>query len=214
MLKCTAGAPDRTQFEILLAEARKQLKNSEIARKRLREVTKRATYACLYGSTAENLFLKLRTDEKLREMGVEVTIDQCKFFVAMFPRLWPKIEAWRRQAVIDATANQETISGLLGRKRPFPLGRHDATQDFNFPVQSFGSDLVGMCILDLWEKMDRKCDWLILQMHDAIVVETDEDRAEKVARLVTQCMTSEVTLNGHKCLFPADARIGRSWDVV
>jgi DNA polymerase I-like protein with 3'-5' exonuclease and polymerase domains len=214
LLRNAKTATDLAQFEILLAEAAKQYKFSEVGRKRLREVTKRATYACLYGSTAENLFLKLRSDEKLRDMGIEITLEQCQFFVQMFPKLWPRIEAWRQQAVVDATSSRETVSALLGRKRPFPLGRMDPTQATNFPIQSTGADIVGLGVLDLWDKMDRERDWLILQIHDAIVVETDEDRAEVVAGLMTQCMTCEVEINGYKCLFPCETRIGKSWDVV
>lgn len=211
----SASSPlQRRQFEIRYAEAQKQYKESGTAMKRLRELTKRATYASLYGSTAENLFIKLRSDEKLRDMGMEIEPEQCVRFVQMFPKLWPRIEAWRKQAVADAVANQEILSPLLGRKRPFPLGRLDPTQAVNFPVQSFAADLIDMCMLDLWEKLDRKRDWIILQIHDALVVETDADRGQEVAKLVETTMTSEVELNGHKCLFPAEAKIGQSWDQV
>jgi DNA polymerase I-like protein with 3'-5' exonuclease and polymerase domains len=210
-----ASSPlQRRQYETLHKEAKRQYEESAAARKRLRELTKRATYASLYGSTAENLFVKLRSDEKLRSMGMEIEPIQCVHFVQMFPQLWPKIEAWRRQVMLDAAAAQQSISPLLGRKRPFPLGRLDPTQAVNFPIQSAGADLVGMEILDLWEKLDRARDWLILQIHDAIVIETDEDRANTVLDLVVHTMTSEVELNGHKCLFPAEARIGQSWDQV
>jgi DNA polymerase I-like protein with 3'-5' exonuclease and polymerase domains len=204
----------RRQYETLYNEAKKLCKENETIKKRLRELTKRATYASLYGSTAENLFIKLRSDEKLRDMGMEIEPEQCTRFVQMFPQMWPQIEAWRRQAVLTAVANKESVSALLGRKRPFPLGRLDPTQAVNYPVQAFAADLMDMCMLDLWEELDHERDWIIMQIHDAIVIETDEDRAEEVAALVTQKMTSVVELNGHKCLFPADAKIGQSWDQV
>jgi DNA polymerase I-like protein with 3'-5' exonuclease and polymerase domains len=168
----------------------------------------------LYGSSADNLFLTLRTDEKLRDMGIEITIEQCQFFVKMFPKMWPKIEVWRQNIVVSSMTAKESVSALLGRKRPFPLGRLDATQAVNFPVQSSSADLVGSEMLDLWEALDLERDWIILQIHDAVVIETDEKRAEEVAQIVTRCMTSVVELNGHQCLFPCETRIGQSWDVV
>jgi len=135
-LMASATSPlQRRQFETRFAEEQKQYKESGTAMKRLRELTKRATYASLYGSTAENLFIKLRSDEKLRDMGMEIEPEQCVRFVQMFPQMWPQIEAWRKKAAIDAVTSQEIVSPLLGRKRPFPLGRLDPTQAVNHPVQ-------------------------------------------------------------------------------
>jgi len=68
--------------------------------------------------------------------------------------------------------------------------------------------------VEAMDRMDRKRDWIILQIHDALVVETDEDAWEEVAALVQDCMTCTMELNGYKCLFPSEAKIGRSWDTV
>jgi DNA polymerase I-like protein with 3'-5' exonuclease and polymerase domains len=55
---------------------------------------------------------------------------------------------------------------------------------------------------------------VILQVHDAVVVECDESDAEKVRSIVTESLSQEHSHEGLTIRFPADADVGRSWAEV
>jgi DNA polymerase I-like protein with 3'-5' exonuclease and polymerase domains len=54
----------------------------------------------------------------------------------------------------------------------------------------------------------------ILQIHDAVVFECDEDDQDLVKKLVVESFTREVTHEGITVNFPVDAKSGKSWAEV
>ncbi|UCC74934.1 MAG: hypothetical protein JSV86_10410 [Gemmatimonadota bacterium] len=126
------------------------------------------------------------------------------------------VEAWHQQLLRDVATKREMRSFLYGRRRCFPLGNAEESTVFNFGVQATGADFMDtglLRVVDALPDVDPTAE-VILQVHDAIYVECDEDKADDVCTAVSDNLTQEHTHNGVTIHFPADAKIGDSWDKV
>lgn len=188
-------------------------------RKILRGLTKNGLYGAMYLGSAETIQKTLQarslkeTDSEFAEAMRRVSKKQCQDFVDAIPRLWPAIETWRKWAVQDAIANQQVVCPLSGRRRVWPLGMLDATQAVNSRVQTFAGSLMNERFLYLTTALPKEAK-IILQVHDSVVVECPEEMAQDVLKIVTDTMTTDLTLGGRRCMFPVDAKIGRTWAEV
>lgn len=77
-------------------------------------------------------------------------------------------------------------------------------------VSGSSADLIKVAMLNLWKKYKSKLD-IKLQVHDELLIEVDEDKAEKYLRIVQKVMS-----NSMKLLVPikAEGKIGSSWRSV
>jgi DNA polymerase I-like protein with 3'-5' exonuclease and polymerase domains len=101
----------------------------------------------------------------------------------------------------------------LGRRRCFPLKQFELSEVVNFPVQSTGADIINLGLMDVMPRLPLTT-FPILQIHDAVVFECDEDDQELVKQLVITSFTRDVTYEGITVHFPVDARAGKSWAEV
>lgn len=172
-------------------------------RKELRDLVKRGEYGGFYGGSVETLYASI-----VKEMP-DVTLADVARIVQVIASRMPGVETWHQQLVRDAMSG-EIRSAILGRRRTFPLGNGELSVIYNFPVQATGADIVDLGILRLVPELPDDCH-LILQGHDAIVLDVPEDIAEDVAPLVTECLSQEFEVNGTKMFYPANAAIDKCW---
>lgn len=149
----------------------------------------------------------------------------------------------------DGPLGGEIKSGFLGRRRVYPFNRCSQSEIFNFPIQASIAELVNRGLLRLVaalaqqgllldvtayarsvlaaEKAGQPCPTIrglgafpVLQVHDQLVIECDDEDALRVRVLLEEAMLTTVT---HTCLrtgntnvmlFPAEAKIGRTWAAV
>ena len=78
-------------------------------------------------------------------------------------------------------------------------------------MQSTAGDIMNRSIINLSGKLDWAETPILLQVHDAIVVETPKVNVAKTAALMKECMEQEVELHGHKIRFPVDCSVGPNW---
>lgn len=188
-------------------------------RKILRGLTKNGLYGALYLGSAEKIQKTLQarslkeSDSEFAEAMRRVSKKQCQEFVTAVPRMWPKIEEWRKWAVRDAEENCQIVCPLSGRRRVWPLGMVDGTQCVNTRVQMMAGSLMNTRFLYLSTALPPEAK-IILQVHDSVVVECPEEMAEQVKQIMVDTMTTDLTLNGKTCLFTVDAEIGRTWAEV
>lgn len=91
-------------------------------------------------------------------------------------------------------------------------------QAINTPVQSMASDMTIIAMIEIEKRLDQKRGFIFGQVHDAILVECDEDYAEEVARICKECM-EDVVIAILKKVFgirwdlpmAADVKIGGAW---
>jgi DNA polymerase I-like protein with 3'-5' exonuclease and polymerase domains len=125
----------------------------------------------------------------------------------------PGVAAWHQNMMRVADRDGEIRSMILGRRRCFPIKQFDLSEVVNFPIQSSGADLINLGLADIMPRLPLTA-FPILQIHDAVVFECDEDDVDLVKQLVVESFTREVDYNGNHMNFPVDARAGKSWDVV
>ena len=104
---------------------------------------------------------------------------------------------------------------IFGRRRPCPDVRSSnfivraaaERAAVNMPLQGTAADMMKIAMINLHNKLPQKAN-LILQIHDELIVECDEDQAKSVAKL----MKSEME-NVHKFAVPIEVEVrhGKSW---
>lgn len=153
--------------------------------------------------------------------GVEFTEDQAEVVRKEFFEMWDGLGQWHaRQRKRSREDGQVTTP--LGRVRRLPsvwgndeyLRGKAERQAINSPVQGMASDI--MC-LAAWRVM--QYDWIksVALVHDCLVVECPEDRAEEASAVIRRCMETDVLLDLAEldCRLDvplvADISISRSW---
>jgi DNA polymerase I-like protein with 3'-5' exonuclease and polymerase domains len=135
-----------------------------------------------------------------------------KIIKAYFGR-YPEIPAWH-----DANYDQASTLGYvqtipLGRRRWFPIAPPPYTEIANWPIQTAGSDIVTMEMIQIQYELKRrfKDAWIILHAHDALAIECYESDAEEVAALVN-LLFGNTRIEGPAgvVILTAKAKIGKS----
>lgn len=101
---------------------------------------------------------------------------------------FPKVEAWLRDA--EATARRSgRVRTPLGRLRAVP-GHALATYARNAPIQGAGADMIKLALADVARRLGGACqpDGPVLVVHDELVVDVPQDRAEEAAAAVVEAM--------------------------
>jgi len=176
-------------------------------RKVLRDMIKRPEYGAFYGGTVDTLWKAVVRDYP------NVTIGMIGKMVATMKVKMPAVTAWHQRMMRTADEVGEVRSAILGRRRCFPLKQFELSEVVNFPVQSTGADIINLGLMDVMPRLPADA-FPILQIHDAVVFECDEDDQELVKEIVVKSFTREVTHEGITVNFPVDARSGKSWAEV
>lgn len=189
------------EFGRILFPAIDQLDPME--RKRARDVTKRFEYGALYGGDDDTVWKSIVVDyPEYTVSKVSQAIKKMKEKVKVFLQ-------WQQKTYINACKPPyEIYSYILKRARCFPLGAPPKTEINNQPMQSTAADIMNIGLDRLVSRLDSefKEAFPILQVHDSIVVEADEDDGYKIKQVVEETMTQEYS----GILFPVDVAIGKS----
>ena len=80
----------------------------------------------------------------------------------------------------------------------------------NAPIQGAAADIIKIAMVSVYKRLkaENLNAKLILQVHDELIIETDESCAEKVAEILKEEMESCVKLS---IPMTADVNIGNSW---
>jgi len=173
-------------------------------RKELRDQIKRPEYGAFYGGAIDTLWKAVVKDYP------KVLIQDIALMVKVITEKMPGVTAWHEKLLRQVQIELETRSFLYGRRRAFPLGNAEATAVYNFGVQSAAADIMGFGLSQLVAALPQGAD-VILQIHDAVVVECDEGQADEVAAIVKTTLSQSHTVDGVTIEFPVDAKIGASW---
>ena len=110
------------------------------------------------------------------------------------------------------------VSTVLGRRRYLPelksknfnLRSFGERAAMNAPIQGSAADVIKLAMLRVRDRLRRDVPeaQLILQVHDELIVEAPEDRAEEVKALLVEEMAGVMSL---KVALAADAACGKTW---
>ncbi len=204
------------------ARSPEQQKEYEERRKLMRKFVKTGFYAAVYGAVPPTVQATLRaqslkeTDAKAARMLREVSLKDCKMFVDAVPRFWPRLARWRDQQVVERSRSGIFVSPIDGRRRVWLMARSERSAFINTPVQMSSGSLMNQRSLLLIPKLHALSADIhpTLQVHDSWTFEVPIPLAEQAKKIVEETMTTTLTIGAHSCLFPVEAAIGKSWDVV
>jgi DNA polymerase-1 len=145
-----------------------------------RRLAKALNFGLLYGMGAP----RFRSYAK-REYGLDLSEGQAAGYRRAFFDAYPGLRAWHERVGRSGDRAVETRT-RTGRRR---LGVTRFTEKLNSPVQGTGADGLKLALALLWERREQ-CPgaFPVLAVHDEIVVECDQDRAEAVAAWLRRAM--------------------------
>lgn len=217
MIHAYQSGSDLHQKTMELIKGGKKPKNDQEA-KRWRTEAKSANFGLLYGMSAKTY------QEYAKGYGMEITLEEAEDIRDDFFNSYPKLLDMHKKFVEYAKKYGYTYSPI-GRKRFLPNLKSRNWKDvseaerqaINTPVQGFASDLVISALADILEdeSLDKSKYKIIGSVHDAILVEADEDVAKEYAKKVKEHMENPSVLEicDIEITVPlvADIEIGSAW---
>jgi len=202
-------------FPEMFEEADDETKDS------LRGRGKNVTFGKIYGAGPDTLYDQIRE----KRPDVKTKKDQHKLKIevrnmsAVLDRKYPNQRLWSQWAIKEANESLMAKTPRSGRIRKWPMGEVTPTEPPNHRIQGSGADIINEATDRLVGALKKRGwyqtrAWIILQVHDALYIETEEEIAEKVAKLLEECMytewtyTSPVTGESNTMKFPAEASVG------
>ncbi len=175
-----------------------------------RQIAKSVNFGLLYGQGAAGLVAYARNTYR-----VEMTIEEAERFKAAFFKTYARLHAWQKEI-----GNEARVTGKLrtpcGFTRNFTREargyRYNAA--LNLPVQGGACEVTLHSLLRLAPLLDNACR-LVAVVHDEVVLEVIEHRAEELASKAEECMRL-----GFLDVFPdagaylqgaIDWKIGKTW---
>lgn len=78
----------------------------------------------------------------------------------------------------------------------------------NMPLQGSAADIIKLAMNAVYDKLKGTNSYLILQIHDELIVEARDDEVEKIEELLRSCMENAVKL---RVPLTVDVEHGKSW---
>ena len=186
------------------SETARRLFKTDSVSEPLRRVAKMVNFGIIYGMGAKGLSERLGIPLKEAE-------DYINRYFEEFPGVKEYIER-----TIESAYSRGYVKTLFGRRRPLPelFSSEKSVRSFgervaiNAVVQGTSADIVKLAMVKLQEEVERLGGFIILQVHDEIVVEVPEGEEERARRLVKEVMEKVVKLS-----VPLEAKVssGRHW---
>lgn len=171
-----------------------------------RTLAKNFVYSVNYGPTNVEALAR-STWETLRVTHPKLGL----WTVLTLVRQWFKthhwIAQWRADQLELARQRDYSEEPFSGRRRYFYKDVKD-TEVYNFPIQSMGSYIMARSLRKLAPYLDWVNQALLLQWHDALIVETRDPVT--TCQILRECMTQELTRQGYTLAFPIDWKVGTS----
>jgi DNA polymerase-1 len=173
----------------------------------MRTIAKAVNFGIVYGQSAFGLAQQLR-----------VSRSEAGDYIRRFKERFPEIEEYRERTLATAR-DKGYVETLLGRRRPVPdltsgnFAARSAAERVavNTPVQGSAADLIkkAMIAIDRRLREELPGQLMLLQVHDELLFEVDEDEAEAVAELAREEMTGAIEL---RVPLVVGVGVGRNWD--
>ncbi len=152
----------------------------------MRRRAKTINFSVLYGKSAFGLS---------KELGI--TSGEATEYIDAYFRQYPSVKDFI-QATVEAAKDTGYVSTMYGRKRWFPeLHARDRNvranaerAAFNAPLQGSAADIIKLAMINLDVLLNDSSTAMVLQVHDELLFETDEEDVGDVAAIVKKEMES------------------------
>jgi DNA polymerase I-like protein with 3'-5' exonuclease and polymerase domains len=186
-----------------------------VEQKRLRDAVKTTVYASLYRAGVKTVHKSIRKKKFLdTATRAALTLRVVGHIYHSYFGKYVEIPIWHDKNVALAESQGYLEIPPLGRRRYFPVQPVPFTEVANWPIQTCGSDIVGMQMIEIQDELDRRFHGdasMILHGHDALYIECAERHAEETKKVV-DAIFGHYVLEGPagKVDLTAQAKIGRS----
>ena len=217
---------DYSQFELRIAAALSQDKGMIKAFRSGLDVHQQ-TAAELYGVKLEDVTKEQRYNAKTINFGVlygmsphglcvatGMSREEAVAFIDRYFSVRKTLKQWI-DAQITQAHEREYAETVFGRRRPLPEINSNNFQirsgaermAINMPIQGTQADLIKMAMIQLAPQLPKDAD-LLLQIHDELIVESNEKDAPVVAAMMKKTMEGIYDLG---VPIVVDTTIGHSW---
>src|SRR5919107_5816159 len=139
-----------------------------------RKLAKAVNFGLLYGQGAKG-FKEFARDK----YETDITLEEAALYKRLFFETYPGLAAWHERERLRMKHGATETRTLTGRRR---VGGNRFTEWVNAPEQGTGADGLKLALALLWERREECPDALpVACVHDEIVLEGDEDKAQKGA---------------------------------
>lgn len=170
-----------------------------------RQEGKTLNFALLYGMG----YKKYRTYSA--QSGKVLSLSEAKLAHSAFHRAYPRLRSWHKENADLVADGWVYVRTPIGRRRLLSYDDASFMVACNTLVQGAGADILKLSLANLAEHLETNDVRLLACVHDEIVLEAVEDKAEHYKTVLEQCMKEA----GEKILklvpVKADASIGDSW---
>ena len=195
----TGADPHRRTASLIMGKPEDEVTKEE------RQAAKAAGFGLIYGMSAGGLQLYAST-----AYGVKMTKEEAQRFREGFFRAYAGVARWHHRQDRVARKRRE-IRTASGRARRWASSDMPSTQLYNSPDQGTGADILKRAMARLRPHLKRLGAELVASVHDELVVECDEDRAEEVAEVVKR----EMEAAGEEFIAPVpvevEVGVGKTW---
>jgi DNA polymerase-1 len=170
-----------------------------------RLAVKRIVHGSNYGEGPQKIVQVAAAD------GIKLELRMVEAGQEAYFSTYPEIkEIWWEDVRRELKASR-TLVTPLGWKRQF-YGRWDSVKFFNealaFQPQSTVGVLTQMAMLEVDKIPGVE---ILLNVHDSILAQCDEDKAEEFARAIVHAMQIPIDIYGRTLVIPAEAKVGKNW---
>ncbi|PTA69648.1 DNA polymerase I [Deinococcus arcticus] len=156
-----------------------------------RRAAKTVNFGVLYGMSAHRLS---------NDLGISYT--EAAGFIDTYFATYPGIRGYIDRT-LDFGRQQGYVETLYGRRRYVPelvatnrtLREAGERLAYNMPIQGTAADIIKLAMIQLDRELQGTGARLLLQVHDELLLEAPQDRAEEVAALVRQVMEGAAQLS-------------------
>lgn len=186
------------------AETARHLFGVDEVSEELRRVAKTVNFGIIYGMSPKGLSERLG-----------IPLDEAREYIERYFETFRGVKEY-----IDRTLEEAYEKGyvrtLLGRIRPLPelksknanLRSFGERAAVNATVQGTAADVMKLAMVKLYPELERMGAYMVLQVHDELVVEAPEDKVDDVKEAVKEVMENSVRLS---VPLTVEVASGRHW---
>ena len=185
-----------------------KLTASRVTRTPLEDVTpeqRQAAKAINFGLTF-GMGPKGLKDYARQQYGVAFSLQEAQAFKTAFFQAYPGVAAWH-----DRQRSQREARTLSGRLRRWTDPRVPATELYNAPVQGTAADILKLALAGLLPRLEPIGGRIVAVVHDEIIAEVPEDRAEEARQVVQATMEEAGAYYLTDLPVIAEATIATNW---
>ncbi len=189
---------------------------SEVTKGEREYIGKTVSHAANYGTGAKTYMQAVNSESDVT--GFMISLEFAERALANVHRARPMLKKWWRR-VDQQLKTVGSITTCWGRKRTF-FGRRqgDGWLDYTHKEgiaddpQSTVADLLNMGLLAYWDRFDGRLGTIMLQIHDAVLIQTEKPKRAMAAQALKSCLTIPMKIGERELTIPVDVSwSARSW---